>query len=259
MNIVNRRTIQDSCDQAEWEARVDLAAAHRMAVIQGFSEGIRNHLTLSVPGHDDQVLIMPFGLHWSEVKASSFLVVDLEGRVLRGEGEVERSTFCLHVPLHHKVPHAKAVFHTHMPFATTLTRLENPRLLPIGQTEVGMMSMVAYDEKYTGLGFDVAEGYRIAEILGSKSILFMANHGVMVTGRTVSSAYEKMFYLERACQSQVQAMWTGQRLKMLPDEIVAHTQAQFSELSTYYGVTGDALHFQALRRMLDRADPGYAT
>lgn len=146
-------------------------------------------------------------------------------------------------------------FGTHT-FATALTRLENPRLLPIGRTEVVMMRMGAYDDKYTGLAFDVAEGYRIAEVLGTKSILFMANHGVMVTGRTVSSAYENMFYLERAFQAQVQAMWTGQRLKILPDEIVAHTQAQFSEASSYYSVTGDALHFQALRRMLDRTDSG---
>ena len=100
----------------EWQARVDLAAAHRLAFNQGFSEGIFNHLTFAVPGRSDRYYQIPFGTHWSEVTASCFMEVGIDdGEVKRGEGEVERSCYCIHAPIHKALPQAKAVFHTHMP------------------------------------------------------------------------------------------------------------------------------------------------
>ena len=125
-----------SATDLEWQARVDLAAAHRICVMNGFHEGIFNHLTLTVPGTTDRYYQIPFGMHWSEVSASSFMEVSWEGKVLRGEGEVEPSCYAIHAPIHRKLPRAKAVFHTHMPFASALTRLEDPKLKPIGQAEL---------------------------------------------------------------------------------------------------------------------------
>src|SRR4051812_24368098 len=92
---------QQECSAAEWQARVDLAAAHRLAVMHGFHEGIFNHLTLAVPGRSDRYYQIPFGMHWSEVKASSFMEVGIEdGKVKRGAGDVERSAYCIHAPIH---------------------------------------------------------------------------------------------------------------------------------------------------------------
>ena len=100
---------------AEWQARVDLAAAHRLAVWHGFSEGIFNHLTLAVPGKTDRYYQIPFGLHWSEVTASCFMEVGWDGTVLAGEGEVEQSAYCIHAPIHRLVPEHACVLHTHQP------------------------------------------------------------------------------------------------------------------------------------------------
>src|SRR5262249_40744647 len=148
------------CSAGEWEARVDLAAAHRLAVMHGLSEGIYNHLTqVVVPGKPDRYYQIPFGMHWSEVKASSFMEVGInDAEVKRGTGDVERSCYCIHAPIHKALPQAKVVFHTHMPFASALTRLEDPRIKEIGQTEVGMMEMIAYDDNYTGPAFDAVDG-----------------------------------------------------------------------------------------------------
>src|ERR1700758_697525 len=107
---------------AQWEARVDLAAAHRLAVMHGFHEGIFNHLTLRVPGSNDRYYQIPFGLHWSEVTASCFMEVSYDGERVAGEGEIERSCYAIHAPIHKLKQHAGAVFHTHMPFASALTR-----------------------------------------------------------------------------------------------------------------------------------------
>src|SRR5258706_2464109 len=100
-----------------------------------------------------------------------------------------------------------------MPFAIALTGLDDPRIKSIGQTEIGCLDEIAYDDSYTGLAFDPSEGERLAGVLGKKSILFMANHGVLVCGKTVAQAYDRLYYLERACQVQLYAMWTQQKLK----------------------------------------------
>jgi ribulose-5-phosphate 4-epimerase/fuculose-1-phosphate aldolase len=256
MNVISAKRV-NLPDAAEWQARIDLAAAHRLAVHQGFSEGIFNHLTLAVPGTSDRYFQIPFGMHWSEVSASSFMTVGYDGTLLAGSGEIERSAYCIHAPIHRLLPKAACVLHTHMPYASALTRLEEPEILAIGQTEIGFLGETAYDKEYTGLAYDPAEGERLAGVLGDKSILFMANHGVLVCGETVAKAYDRLYYLERACQVQLFAMWTGKRLKRVPDAIVEKTRTQFKTSPAYGGKPGAEHHFAALKRLLDRKEPDY--
>ncbi len=244
------------CTAAEWEARVDLAAAHRIASNQGFNESIFNHLTLVVPGKADRYYQIPFGLHWSEVTASCFMEVGFDGTLKRGSGDIERSCYCIHAPIHRAVAKAKAVFHTHMPFASALTRLEDPRILPTGQTEMGVMASIAYDDLYTGPANDPQEGERLVEALGDKTVLFMANHGITVVGPTVADAYNKLYYVERAAQVQLYAMWTGARLKYVPQEIVDQTKREFGGVDRY-DPPPPVRHFEALKRILDRKEPDY--
>ena len=249
-----------NCSAEERQARIDLAAAHRLAHMQGFSEGIFNHLTLSVPGRSDCYYQIPFGTHWSEVTASSLMEVGIDdGKVRRGEGDVERSCYCIHAPIHKALPHAKAVFHTHMPFASALTRLEDPRIKEIGQTEVGLMGAIAYDDQYTGPALEPEEGERLAKIIGDKTVLFMANHGIATLGETVAEAYDRLFYLERAAQVQIYAMWTGQPLKKLPAAVVEKTKRDIGGVRFYNGPSPAQRHFDALKRILDRQEPDYAS
>jgi ribulose-5-phosphate 4-epimerase/fuculose-1-phosphate aldolase len=243
----------------EAQARIDLAAAHRIAVRHGFNEGIFNHLTFVVPGRSDRYYQIPFGMHWSEVKASSFMEVGLDdGIAKRGEGDVERSCFCIHAPIHKALPQAKAVFHTHMPYSSALTRLEDPRIKEIGQTEVGMINQIAYDDMYTGPANQPEEGERLAKVIGDKPILFMANHGITTLGETVADAYDRLYYIERAAQVQIYAMWTGQPLKQLPAAVVEKTKRDISGGDSY-DPSPSQRHFDALKRILDREEPDYAS
>jgi len=244
------------CSAQEWQARIDLAAAHRAAVMHGLHEGIFNHLTLTVPGKPDRYYQIPFGLHWSEVKASSFMEVGLrDGKVKRGLGEVERSCYCIHAPIHDNVAHARAVFHTHMPYASALTRLEDPRIKEIGQTEVLLLDAIAYDDSYMGPAVEPEEGQRLARIFGTKTILFMANHGITTVGETVAEAYDRLYYVERAAQGQIFAMWTHQPLKQLPQPVVDKTRTGGGNPS--YDPSPSERHFAAIKRMLDRREPDY--
>jgi ribulose-5-phosphate 4-epimerase/fuculose-1-phosphate aldolase len=244
---------------AEAQARVDLAACYRLADRFGLNEGIDNHLTMLLPGHNDRFLLPPFGMHWSEVKASDFLVVDFSGRVLSGHGAVEDTALYIHQPVHRLSPQGRCVLHTHMPYATALTMLDNPRLEMAVQSALGFYEDVAYDPTYNGLALDVAEGERMARILGPKSVLMMGNHGVLVVGKSIAQAFERLYFLERAAQAQVLALSTGRGLRLIPEPIIKMTVAQFGTGAAVGGRDRAELHFEALKRVLDRSQSDYAS
>src|SRR5277367_5089523 len=252
------KPIEVSAD-AEQRARVDLAACYRLADRFGLNEGIDNHLTLLVPGYSDRFLLPPFGMHWSEVKASDFLVVEFSGRVVSGEGSVEDTALYIHGPAHRLSPQGRCVLHTHMPYATALCMLENPRLEMAVQTALGFYGDVAYDPTYNGLAFDLSEGERLARALGGKSVLMMGNHGVLVVGKTVPQAFERLYFLERAAQAQVLALSTGRPLRLVPEPVIRMTIAQFGAGAMVGGRDRADLHFDALKRVLDRSHSDYAS
>jgi ribulose-5-phosphate 4-epimerase/fuculose-1-phosphate aldolase len=234
------------------QARIDLAAALRTAERHGFSEGICNHFSFVPPGFDDRFLINPQGWHWREITASSLLLVGKDGKLIEGPSPPEPTAYYIHWRLHALAPQARCVLHTHMPWATALCLLAEPELLPIGQTAIMFHDQIAYDPEYNGLALDEAEGDRMARKLGNRSVLFLANHGVVVTGRTVHEAYDRLYYLERACMHQVMALSTGRALKRVPEAIVRRTAAQMAE-----GALQTEAHFEALKRLLDREAPDY--
>lgn len=236
------------------QARIDLAAALRLAVRFGMHEGICNHFSVMLPDAEDCFLLNPFGLHWSEITADNLLVVDGEGRVLEGEGEAERTAFHIHSRIHRASPRAACVLHTHMPYATALTTAEDTRLEPISQNALRYYDDVAYDDLYNGLVHDNTEGDRLAAALGDKRVLFLANHGVIVVGRSVAEAFDDLYYLERACQLQVLAMSTGKPLRPVPEEVARATFGNMAGQAAFAG-----RHFAALKRLLDRDEPDYAS
>jgi ribulose-5-phosphate 4-epimerase/fuculose-1-phosphate aldolase len=238
------------------EAKVHLAAAHRLAVLHELEEGIDNHFTVTVPGRDDRYLILPFGLHWSEARASDMIVFDESGATLEGEGIVELSAQCIHAPVH-RITGARVVLHTHQTWALALNMLQNNRLLPASQTAAYFCGNVAYDDTYAGTADTVSEGERLAHVIGDKQVLFMKNHGIMVVGNTVAQAYERIYKLERVCRAQVLAMATGQPLELLSDAIVQQVQAVPPD-DRHSPSERERLYFEAMMRVLDRELPGYA-
>jgi ribulose-5-phosphate 4-epimerase/fuculose-1-phosphate aldolase len=244
---------------AQRRAKVDLAACYRLADHFGLNEGIDNHLTVLVPGHSDRFYLAPFGLHWSEVKASDLLEVDFGGRVLSGKGLVEDTAMYIHMPVHRLSPQGACVLHTHMPYATALGMLENPRLEMAVQSALMFYDDIAYDTNYNGLAFDASEGERLANALGGKSVLIMGNHGALVVGRSLPQAFERLYFLERAAQAQVLALSTGLPLRPIPEAIVRSTMAQLQSGCAVGGTDRVELHFGALKRMLDRAGMDYAS
>jgi len=238
----------------EPRARTDLAAALRWASRLGFGEGVCNHFSLALPGRTDRFLINPQGLHWSASGAFDLVVVDAHGRKITGRHNVEPTAFFIHGALHRGKPSARCVLHTHMPYATSLTIVQGGRLEWASQNALKFYGRIAYDDDYNGLALDDAEGERMCGRLGDAEVLFLANHGVIVVGPSVAEAFDLMYYLERACRLQVLARSMGGKLKPVRPEVIKTAYSMMREDAPKYA----GAHFSALKRILDREEPGYS-
>lgn len=238
----------DLSSEAMQQARIELAACFQAAAQLGFAEGICNHFSAMVPGSDELFLVNPYGYAFSEITASRLLVCDFDGNVLAGEGQPEATAFFIHARLHKARPSLRVALHTHMPNATALCMVEGPPLVWAGQTSLKFYGRTAVDDHYNGLALDAAEGDRIAATLGSADVLFLQNHGVMVTGPTIAEAWDDLYYLERAAEVQLKAMASGRPLKPVAPDIAQRTYEQMR--------AGDAqsarAHMDSLLRQLRR-------
>jgi ribulose-5-phosphate 4-epimerase/fuculose-1-phosphate aldolase len=143
--------------------------------------------------------------------------------------------------------------HTHMPYATTLAVVQGGRLEWASQNSLKFHGRVAYDDTYNGLALDEAEGERMCALGKDADVLFLANHGVIVCGPSVALAFDDLYYLERACMVQVLAMGTGRPLRIVSERVAMMTGQQMME-DTEQSVR----HFEALKRLLDRDEPGWS-
>ena len=162
--------------------RRELAAAFRLAAKHEFNEGVCNHFSVALPGREEHYLINPYGIHWCEMRPSDLLMIDGAGQVLEGEGEVEATARNIHVAGHRANPRHKAIFHVHMPYATSLTMIEGGRLEMAHQTAARFYGRVAY-QGFGGVALDEAEGERIAKAQKDNphaDVIFLEHHGVTI-------------------------------------------------------------------------------
>jgi len=234
----------------EREARIELAAAFRIAVMFDFHEGISNHFSMLIPGRDDRFLINPFGLHFSEITASSLAVVEVDGTPV--SGTAPDTGVGIHAPIHRLCPQATVVLHTHQPYTTALAMKNGLPLEPISQTSLQFVDRTTYDEHYAGLA-DLDEGERLAKILGEHDVLFLRHHGILVAGPELGVAIDDLYMLEKAAQLQVLASGLGP-LTPIDIETIEATRSQFARPGL---VDWGRKHWAALLRMVERTQPDF--
>lgn len=227
------------------QLRTDLALALRAAAYHGLGEGVCNHFSMALPDDDALFLLNPRGLLWSEVQADDIVLIDSHGHRLAGRHPIEPTAMFIHAAIH-RIAKKACVLHTHMPYATALTLTEARALdTTLSQGAMRFHGRTAVDDHYNGLALDSHEGERIARALGRADVAFLGNHGVLVCGDRIDYAYDDLYYLERACMSQVIAESTGRVLKPVGSEITQRVaqQIQGERLQS-------ELFFEALRRVL---------
>lgn len=237
------------------EERKDLAAVFRGAAMFSGQAGVCSHFSLRVSDDPLLFLLNPWGMYFSEARASELMLIDEHGVDQQGARDGGFAAFNIHSQIHALHPEARCVLHTHMPYATAITMLDQGRLEPASQEALRFHDDVAYDDSYNGLAHDAREGERIARKMDGKHVLFLAHHGVIVVGPSVAQAFDHLYYLERAAELQVKAMSCHRPLRYVPDAIAKKTVGQFGREREHWA----RLHLDALRRKLDREHPEYAS
>jgi ribulose-5-phosphate 4-epimerase/fuculose-1-phosphate aldolase len=250
-------TLSDSeAEREEWRLRCDMAAVFRIAARHGWNEQIGNHNSLMLPmargGERPLFLINPRGYLFQELTASSLIVCDLDGNVVRGKGELRKVAFHIHARIHLQQPAATCVLHVHPRYLTALSLLDDPAFALAHHNNLLLNDRVAVDRGGDKPADSNDEGDRLAAALGDKTILVMGSHGVTVVGPTVHDAFDELFIAERTCMYQMTAMATGQKLRQLPEDSRRHWSGPWS------GKLDARLHLDAWRRVLDREEPDYA-
>ena len=233
--------------------RVDLAAAYRLVSRYGWEDLVFTHITVRVPGTEDQFLINPYGVFFDEITASSLVKIDLQGnKVEESQFPVNPAGFVIHSAIHAARHDAKCVLHTHTVSGVAVST-QRAGLLPISQHSIFVLSTLGYHD-FEGPALNDEEKPRLVADLGDNSCLMLRNHGLLTVGETVADAFVSMYYLEASCAIQVRAQSGGGELIPVGKDIIenAYTRRQ------QRGGAGP-LVWPGLLRRLDRTDPSYAT
>ncbi|MDH2344562.1 class II aldolase/adducin family protein [Bradyrhizobium sp. SSUT77] len=258
MNAVSARephAAAHGIEPAEWDARVKLAACYRMVAKLGMDDLIYNHISLRVPGQDDQFLINPYGLLFDEIMASSLVKIDTNGTKLDDTPHaVNVAAFVIHAAIHTSNHDAACVLHTHSDASVAVSGQEKG-LLPLSQFAMRFYDRQAFHD-YEGVAIDLDEQARLVRDLGKHKVMLMRNHGILTVGRTPGEAFMLLYYFERAARIQLQMQAAGAVLVMPPHEVCEKAARQFWELQGDILVPGER-EWPALMRQLDRTDPSY--
>ncbi|MBN9474993.1 MAG: class II aldolase/adducin family protein [Burkholderiales bacterium] len=241
-------------NDAEWAARVDLAACYRLVAHFRMDDLIYNHISARVPGAHGHFLINPYGMAYEEITASSLIRIDLDGNVVDGGGQdygVNHAGFVIHSAVHRARPEVDCVIHTHTPAGMAISALECG-LLPLSQTAM-FFGKVAMHE-YEGVVVDLGEQQRLVADLGDSQAMILRNHGLLTVGPSIAEAFTAMYWLERACQAQAMAMACNTPLHLPAPPVVELTNHLYKPTTRRpFGL----LEWPALLRLLDRRDNSY--
>lgn len=250
-------SMKPHCTEAEWQARVDLAACYRLVDLYGMSDMMANHISSHVPGEPGAFLINAYGMMYEEITASSLIKVNLAGEILAKpefgslDYGINRAGYVIHSAIHAARPEVACVIHTHAYASMAVSALQCG-LLPITQTAMRFLKIGYHD--YQGVVLDEAEKASLLADLGEREALILRNHGALVVGRTVGEAFNWAHRLELACRTQLAAMATGAAFTAVAPEVLEATWNNYQRGTRRpYGL----MEWPALLRKLDRLDPGY--
>lgn len=238
---------------AEWAARVELAAAYRLYAHFGWDDLVFTHISCRVPGEPGNFLINPYGYLFDEITASSLVKVDYHGRkVADSPHDVNPAGFTIHSAVHTARPDAHCVMHAHSVNGCAVSA-QTAGLLPLSQQSLFVLASLAYHD-YEGVALNEDEKPRLVEHFGDRTFLMLRNHGLLTVGASVADAFLAMYLFEAACMIQVRALSGGVPVAPIGADVLAGIAAQARQVT--HGL-GGALAWPGLLRKLDRIDPGF--
>ena len=246
-------SVRDQVSEAEWQARVDLAAAYRLVALYGWDDLIFTHISARVPGPEHHFLLNAYGMMFDEVTASSLVKIDPSGnKVMESPFFINPAGFTIHSAVHAAREDALCVMHLHTDYGIAVSA-QKDGLLPISQQSMFPLASLAYHD-YEGLALNEEEKPRLVSDLGDKNYMILRNHGLLTIGKTAAEAFLSMYILERACRIQIFAQSGGVELHRVAEPIIDLTAKQMSAVTVGQGAE---LTWPGLLRKLDRIDPSF--
>ncbi len=248
--------IKPGANMEHWQARVDMAAAFRWTARLNMHEAVANHFSLAVDEDGSKFLMNPNQVHFSRIKASDLLLLDAnDPKTMDRPDAPDPTAWGLHGSIHRLCPHARCVMHVHSIHATVLACLADSTLPPIDQNTATFYGRHVVDGDFGGLAFE-DEGARCAGMLNDPKIkvMIMGNHGVLVIGSDVADTFNRLYYFERAAETYIRALQTGQPLRVLSAEVAEKTA---QELDDYPDQA--ERHLAELKAILDDEGSTYAS
>jgi len=247
---VAAKVSQGAISDAEWEARVDLAAVYRLVAHYGWDDVIYNHASMRVPGEPRNFLMKRHELLYTEVTASNLVKVCMDEDLDEKAG-VNRPGFTLHGGVLAARPDVNCALHMHTEAGMCISALKHG-LRMLSQPAVRFYKRVGY-HAYEGITEDFGERERINRDLGQNKALILHNHGLLTVGKSARDAFVLMHHLADAAEIQVKLEATGAELIEIPEDICAKTAEQFEHHDAGRG----SADWAAYLRMLDKVDRSY--
>lgn len=240
---------------AEWSARLDLAACYRLVALYGWTSVVYNHITLRIPG-TETFLINPFGMRYDELRATDLIKIDVEGRALdHSDWPVNHAGYVIHSTIHKARPDLHCVMHTHEPHSQALCALNSP-VVPVTQEGCQFHQRVGY-HAFEGIVLDGSEGPRLVAALGATNhTLVLKNHGLISAGSNCTWAFVRHQHFIRNAQVQLAAMAAGE-LSLITDAAMINTREQFEGGAAQAGAHVRHPEWPALVRQIDALDPSW--
>jgi ribulose-5-phosphate 4-epimerase/fuculose-1-phosphate aldolase len=245
--------IKQQVSAAEWQVRVNLAAAYRLIALFGWDDLVFTHISARIPGPEHHFLINPYGTMFEEITASSLVKIDLNGKkMMDSPYEINPAGFTIHSCIHAAREDVACIVHVHSLNGVAVSA-QTEGLLPISQQSLFVLSSLAYHD-YEGVALNPDEQPRLVRDLGSKTFLMLRNHGLLTVGSSPADAFLFMYLFESACTIQVRAQHGGKELIRISAPILEGIQAAAAQVTRGLG---GALVWPGLLRKLERANPGY--
>lgn len=249
-------SLRNEVSEVEWDIRCNLAATYRLVALYGWDDMVFTHISARLPDEDgkERFLLNPYGVLFEEVTASSLLVVDTDGALVRETPYIcNAAGFTIHSALHMARDDIQCVLHLHTPFGVA-TAAHDGGLKRYTQFALGVHDDLAYHD-YEGIALDLSERDRLIKDLGNHCFMLLRNHGTLTTGTNCATAFMRMYFLERACQAQVYALSGNREPLEEPPKMAAKVLQQ--NAPAFIQGLGDALAWPGLLRKLNRTNPGF--
>ena len=213
--------------EEEWLNRVNLAACYHLADHFQMSDIIWNHITAKTTSNKETFLINPFGLRYDEITASNLLEIDLDGKIINGDGTINETGYVIHGAIHKNRKDIHCVMHTHSRAGLAVSCFKEG-LKPMIQDSAIFYNRISYHE-WEGMSTDSEECDRLSKSLGENNVMILRNHGLLTCGESISEAFMLMYYLDRACKTQIDAESTGEELIIPTNNIMEYAAGQYDD------------------------------